>query len=111
MKVFAFAVIVTLVSVSSANAGSLTPVADLKRGSMVSVEGVVERILDEDEFRLADDTGSVRVYVGPNWVPVNAGERVRVQGFVDDGIGPREIYARMLTREDGTDVEFSHRYY
>lgn len=110
MKMFALAVMVAFVFVSSVKAEPMTPLADLKRGTMVSVEGVVERILDEDEFRLADDTGSVRVYVGPNWVPVNAGERVRVQGFVDDGIGPREIYARMLTREDGTDVEFSHRY-
>lgn len=104
------ATILALVYVASVQAGSLTPLSELQRGTMVSVEGVVDRILDKDEFRLSDDTGHVRVYVGPDWVPITTGERVRIQGFVDDGIGPREIYARSLTREDGTEVTFSHRY-
>lgn len=88
----------------------LTPIGELQRGSMVSVQGIVERITDEDEFRLADDTGTVRVYVGPNWVPAAVGEEVTVDGFVDDDFGPLEIYARSLTRADGTQITFDRRY-
>lgn len=69
----------------------------------------MERITDEDEFRLADKSGSVRVYVGPNWVPAQVGEKVTVNGFVDDDLGPMEIYARSLTRADGTVVSFDRR--
>ena len=91
-------------------AGELTPLNELKRGTMVTVEGTVERITDEDEFRLTDKSGSVRVYVGPNWVPADVGENVTVNGFVDDGLGPLEIYARSLTKADGTVVSFDRRY-
>ena len=89
----------------------ITPINELRRGSMVTVQGIVDRITDEDEFRLADSTGTVRVYVGPNWVPVNQGESVTVNGFVDDDfIGPKEIYARSLTKADGTVIHFDRRY-
>lgn len=91
-------------------AEELTPLNELKRGTMVTVEGTVERITDEDEFRLTDKSGSVRVYVGPNWVPADVGENVTVNGFVDDGLGPLEIYARSLTKADGTVVSFDRRY-
>lgn len=91
-------------------AGELTPLNELKRGTMVTVEGTVERITDEDEFRLTDKSGSVRVYVGPNWVPADVGENVTVNGFVDDGLGPLEIYARSLTKADGTVISFDRRY-
>nr|MCU0775937.1 hypothetical protein [Ideonella sp.] len=33
---------------------TVTSIGDVRRGSMVTVEGTVERILDTDEFRLAD---------------------------------------------------------
>ena len=92
-------------------AEAVTPVGELKRGTMVTVQGTVERILDTDEFRLTDKSGSVRVYVGPNWVPANVGEVVTVRGFVDDDIGPLELYARSLTRADGSVVNFDPRNY
>lgn len=92
-------------------ASQITAIADAQRGTMVTVQGVVERITDEDEFRLTDASGSIRIYVGPNWVPVEVGETVTVDGFVDDDIiGPREIYARSLTRYDGTVITFDRRY-
>ena len=89
----------------------MTPVGDLQRGTMVTVHGTVERILDTDEFRLTDKSGSVRVYVGPNWVPAEVGEAVTVRGFVDDDIGPLELYARSLTRADGSVANFDPRNY
>lgn len=87
----------------------VTPINEVRRGTMVTVQGGVDRILDKDEFRLADGTGRIRVCVGPNWVPANVGELVTVTGFVDDDFGPREIYARTLTRADGTVVTFERR--
>jgi uncharacterized protein YdeI (BOF family) len=83
----------------------------LRRGTMATVQGTVERILDTDEFRLTDKSGSIRIYVGPNWVPADVGEVVTVRGFVDDDIGPLELYARSLTRADGSVVNFDQRNY
>jgi len=91
----------------AAVAEPITPIADAARGSLVTVHGVVERITDEDEFRLADATGRILVYVGPHWVPALVGETVTVHGLVDDDLGPREIYARSLTRADGQVITFS----
>lgn len=89
---------------------STTAIGSLERGQSVTISGTVDRITDEDEFRLRDASGTVRVYVGPTMVPVNTGEVVTVEGFVDDDPGPIEVYARSLTRADGTQVTFSHSY-
>lgn len=110
MKKLTMAALVALFVTTVASADNLTPIEQLKRGTMVTIAGNVDRILDTDEFRLSDETGSIRVYVGPNWVPAEVGEAVTVAGFVDDGIGPLELYARTLTRADGSVVAFSHRY-
>ena len=88
MEKLALIAMLTAMMAGTALAGDLTPIGDLKRGTMVTIAGNAERILDTDEFRLADETGSVRVYVGPNWVPADMGESVIVAGFVDDGFGP-----------------------
>jgi hypothetical protein len=91
--------------------GIVTPIADATRGTMVTLQGTVERITDEDEFRLTDASGSIQIYVGPNWVPADVGEAVTVTGFVDDNlVGPTEVYARELTRADGSTVTFDLRY-
>jgi uncharacterized protein YdeI (BOF family) len=111
MKPFAIAAAFACLFAASAVASApVTPISEVQRGSMVTVQGAVERITDEDEFRLADATGVIRVYVGPNWVPVNVGESVTVHGFVDDDFGPLELYARTLTRADGSVITFEHRY-
>lgn len=72
----------------------------LARSMGATVEGVVKRITDDDEFLLADETGSILVYIGPNPMPVRAGDRVRVAGAVDDD-GPLEFYATEVTLPDG----------
>lgn len=94
----------------AALASPITPIADALRGTIVTVQGTVERITDEDEFRLVDASGTIRVYVGPDRVPAEVGETVIVSGFVDDDPGPRELYARSLTRADGTVITFDRRY-
>jgi uncharacterized protein YdeI (BOF family) len=95
-------------AVSAATNGA-TRIADLVRNTNVTVVGTVDRLTDEDEFILADASGSVRVYVGPNFVPVNPGDAVTVRGFVDDDFR-LEIYAREIVRPDGSTVTFDHRY-
>lgn len=98
-----------LLAAAPATASDITPINDLARNTAVTVAGTVERLTDEDEFILADATGSVRVYVGPNLVPVNPGDAVTVRGFVDDGLR-LEIYAREIVRPDGSTVTLEHRY-
>ena len=111
MKRLAISAVFAALLAPAAFASQITSIADAQRGTMVTVQGTVERITDEDEFRLADTSGSIRIYVGPNWVPANVGETVTVNGFVDDDlIVPREIYARTLTRADGTVITFDRRY-
>ncbi|GFE67317.1 NirD/YgiW/YdeI family stress tolerance protein [Litoreibacter roseus] len=110
MKIIATTALLAALATTPAPANQVTAIVDAQRGTMVTVQGTVERITDEDEFRLADATGSIRIYVGPNWVPANVGEEVTVNGFVDDDLGPREIYARTLTRADGAEITFDRRY-
>lgn len=109
MKAFAM-IILALLPLSPLMANQITPISQAEKGSVVTLSGTIDRITDTDEFRLSDNTGSINVYVGPNWVPAQVGEAIQVMGFIDDGFGPRELYARQLTRADGSVVEFEHRY-
>lgn len=101
---------IVLVAIPAHAQKDITPIAQAERGNMVTVQGTVARILDEDTFRLSDGSGEIRVYVGPHFMPAVVGEAVSVHGFVDDDLGPREIYARSMTRADGEVVTFDHRY-
>ena len=83
-------------------------IATIAPGQAVTLRGVVARITDEDEFILADPSGQIRVYVGPNMVPAAPGETITVSGRVDDDF-PLEIYATLIIRADGTQVPLSHR--
>jgi hypothetical protein len=110
LPILVAAVFLVLVAPVAAPGKEIVPIAEAQRGTMVTVRGTVDRITDEDEFRLTDRSGSIWVYVGPNWVPAEVGETVTVAGFVDEDFGPREIYARTLTRADGSVVTFEHDY-
>jgi uncharacterized protein YdeI (BOF family) len=98
-----------LLSCTVALANPITAIGDLKRGSTATIQGTVEKISDEDEFRIADDSGNIQVYIGPNFVPVDVGERITVRGFVDDDL-LKEFYARELVRASGEVVQFDRRY-
>ena len=95
-------------SVPSAMAAEITKIEDIERGASVTLQGEVTRILDEDEFRLQDETGSVRIYIGwRNRVMVDVGEAVTVKGFVDDDLVSYfrpEIYAQQIVRGDGDTI-------
>ncbi len=87
-----------------AQSGPATAIAEITRGTQVTITGTVERIADEDEFHLADRSGSIEVYLGPSRVPVVVGETVTVTGYVDDDPGPLDLCASSITRADGTVV-------
>jgi len=103
------ATVLALPVAAVATAQTPTPIADLVRGTTATIEGTVERILDEDEFRIADASGRIDVYIGPNIVSFDTGERVTVRGFVDDDL-TKEFYARELVRANGEVIRFDHRY-
>ncbi len=88
----------------------VTPIAEVQRGTMVTVAGVVDVIVDDDEFILSDETANIPVYVGPATPPVELGEPVTVRGFVDDEL-VLELYAHEITRADGTVVQVGQRYH
>jgi hypothetical protein len=85
-----------------------TPIADLRAGTTATISGTVEAITDEDEFRLADASGTVIVYIGAGIVPFDTGEQLTVNGIVDRELGLLELYARTATRADGSVVTFDH---
>ncbi len=107
----AVAVLALLLTTSGSFAKEVTNIGDIERGASVTLQGDVTRILDEDEFRLEDETGSVQVYIGwRNRVMVDVGEKVTVKGVVDDDLVDHfrpEVYARQIVRQDGTIIELN----
>lgn len=100
-------------SISDANAtDEITRIEDVRPGASVQLQGTVTRILDEDEFRMEDATGSIRVYIGwRNRVMVTVGEQVTVRGIVDYDLVSAfrpEVYAHEIIRGDGTVVQLDH---
>lgn len=88
-------------------------IADIRPYDTVLLRGTVERVTDEDEFRLRDDSAAVVVYIGwRNAMPVAAGEEVSVVGIVDAkgpaGLG-REVYAHEITTADGRRIALQPR--
>ena len=103
-----FLVLVPL-TLQASNHEQITNIGDITRGASVTLQGEVTRILDEDEFRLQDDTGSVKIYIGwRNRVMVGVGETVKVVGFVDDDLIDAfrpEVYAQKIIRENGETIK------
>lgn len=80
---------------------SVTLIEDIQRGTVVTLRGTVDRILDSDEFVLRDGSGTIEVYIGwQNALPVKTGEFVTVKGTVDDGL-LIELYASEIIQADG----------
>lgn len=105
LTVFMLAIFIAPVALAE----EFTPIAELERGMSVTIKGEVTRILDEDEFRIEDETGSVRVYIGwKNRVLIPVGEKIAVRGFVDDDLKAYfrpELYAFEIVRKDGSVIK------
>jgi uncharacterized protein YdeI (BOF family) len=96
-------------AVEEAIDGEITAVSEVRRGQHVTLRGTVDRIRDEDEFILRDDTGTIRIYIGwKNRMPVDEGTSVTVEGRADDdgfpGLRP-EVYATALLLGNGDRVD------
>ncbi|MEL7212681.1 MAG: NirD/YgiW/YdeI family stress tolerance protein [Pseudomonadota bacterium] len=98
-----------LASVTPALAVETTPIAEARSDAVVTFEGIVQDILDDDTFLMADETGTIPVYIGPHAMPVSPNEQIRVTGQIDDDL-PRELYANALVTADGQVVTLGGRY-
>lgn len=86
---------------ATATAEEITPIAEVARGTVVTLAGTVERFKDEDEFVLADPTGRIDIYTGGPYFGVSPGETVTVRGWVDDDLFDREVYAQEIVTSEG----------
>lgn len=108
----ALTVILSALSIgaSAQDTASIQTINSLKSETIVTVAGTVESIRDEDEFILEDETGSIKIYIGPNRMPVQVGDKVTVEGMLDNDIIKREIYAYTITDAEGNVTELDRRY-
>ena len=100
-------VIMSLMIIQDANSNdnlkdiNTTKISELKNYQNSYIKGQVIKILDEDEFRLEDSSGKIKVYTGwKNTFVVDKGENITVKGKLDPGI-IKEFYATQIIRENG----------
>lgn len=91
---------------TAAPAERITPIGSVQRNQMVTIFGTVDRVTDEDEFFLRDDSGSIKVWTGNSFFTVQPGERIQVSGFVDDDL-LIEVYATEIVKESGDVIQIS----
>ena len=83
----------------------ITKISELTSYSEATIQGKVVRIFDEDEFRIKDESGKIKVYTGwQNNVRVKNGDKVTVKGYLDPGL-IREFYASEITLADGKTIQ------
>jgi uncharacterized protein YdeI (BOF family) len=79
----------------------ITRISELRNYTDSYIKGEVLKILDEDEFRLQDSSGKIRVYTGwKNTNLVKYGEKITVRGTLDPDV-IKEFYATEIIRENG----------
>jgi uncharacterized protein YdeI (BOF family) len=79
----------------------ITSISELQNYTDFYIKGEVIRILDEDEFRLQDSSGKIRVYTGwKNTNLVKNREKITVRGTLDPGV-IKDFYATEIIRENG----------
>lgn len=79
----------------------ITGISELQNYTDSYIKGEVIKVLDEDEFRLEDSSGKIRVYTGwKNTNLVKKGEKITVRGALDPGI-IKEFYATEIIRDNG----------
>jgi uncharacterized protein YdeI (BOF family) len=102
LMIFIVAIVaIPTVSEEDNSAKKVTLIDDLKKYENTYIKGRVIKILDEDEFRLEDESGKIKVYTGwRNTNMVEVGESITVKGKMDPGL-IKEFYATELIRDDG----------
>ena len=79
----------------------ITRISELENYSDSYIKGEVIKILDEDEFRLKDSSGNIKVYTGwKNTNLVKKDEKITIRGKLDPGI-VKEFYATEIIKENG----------
>ena len=79
----------------------ITKISELQNYTDSYINGEVIKIFDEDEFRLEDSSGNIKVYTGwKNTNLVRKDEKITVRGKLDPGI-VKEFYATEIIKEDG----------
>jgi uncharacterized protein YdeI (BOF family) len=79
----------------------ITKISELQNYTDSYIKGEVIKILDEDEFRLEDSSGNIKVYTGwKNTNVVKKEDKITVRGKVDPGI-VKEFYATEIIKEGG----------
>lgn len=101
--------LVLLMSATPALA-EITAIEDVRRNEPVTIAGTIERFHDEDEIRVRDETGSIRVYLGPQPIALELGQRIQISGFMDGDLILNELYAREIVTEDGTVITVERGY-
>ena len=80
-------------------------ISELQNYTDSYIKGEVIKILDEDEFRLEDNSGKIKVYTGwKNTNIVKKGEKITVRGKLDPGI-VKEFYATEIIKDDGETIK------
>jgi uncharacterized protein YdeI (BOF family) len=83
----------------------ITRISELQNYTDSYIKGEVIKILDEDEFRLQDNSGKIRVYTGwKNTNLVRKGDKITVRGTRDPGI-IADFYATEIIRENGEKIK------
>jgi len=82
----------------------ITRISELQKYTDSYIMGEVIKILDEDEFRLEDSSGNIKVYTGKSTTVVKRGEKIIVKGFLDPGV-VREFYASEIIMENGERIK------
>ena len=86
---------------------SITKISDLQNYTIAYIKGEVIKILDEDEFRLEDSSGKIKVYTGwKNTNLVKKGENIIAKGKLDPGI-VKEFYASEIIMENGEIIKLA----
>jgi uncharacterized protein YdeI (BOF family) len=83
----------------------ITRISELQNYTDSYIKGEVIKILDEDESRLQDNSGKIRVYTGwKNTNLVRKGDKITVRGTRDPGI-IADFYATEIIRENGEKIK------
>jgi uncharacterized protein YdeI (BOF family) len=92
------------IQANNSNDDKAVKITELRNYENSMIKGEVVKIMDEDEFRIQDESGKIKVYTGwKNTHTVSLGEKVKVKGHLDPGL-IKEFYATEITRENGEKI-------